>query len=52
MTEITAAISSLMGFAGTMLTTVTSNEILVLFLAVPIIGSAIAIVRKLIHVGR
>lgn len=52
MTEITAAISALMGFAGTMLTTVTSNEILVLFLAVPIIGSAIAIVRKLIHVGR
>ena len=52
MTEITAAITSLMGFAGTMLTTITENAVLTLFLAVPIVGSAIAIIRKLIHVGR
>ncbi len=52
MEAITTAIESLMGFAGTMLTTVTSNAVLTLFLAVPIVGSAIAIIRKLIHVGR
>lgn len=49
MEAITSAITSMMGFAGTMLTTITSNEVLVLFLAVPIIGSAIGIVSRLVH---
>ncbi len=49
MEAITTAVSDLMGFAGTMLTTVTSNAVLTLFLAVPIVGAAIGIVRKLIH---
>lgn len=52
MTAITGAISQLMTFAGNMLTAITENDVLTLFLAVPIVGSAIAIVRRLIHVGR
>lgn len=49
MEAITTAITEMMGFAGTMLTTITGNPVLVLFLAMPITGGAIGIVRKLIH---
>ena len=41
MEAISTAVTDLMGFAGTMLTTITSNAVLTLFLAVPIVGAAI-----------
>ena len=49
MTEITAGVNALMGFAGDMLDTILENGVLTLFLAVPIVGAAIGVVRKLIH---
>lgn len=49
MEALTTGVSDLMGFAATMLTTITSNPVLTIFLAVPIVGAAIGVVRKLIH---
>ena len=49
MEALSTGVTNLMTFAGTMLTTITSNAVLTVFLAVPVVGAAIGVVRKLIH---
>ena len=45
---ITSAVSSLMGIVSTMMTTITSNAILMAFMCAGLIGIAIAVIKKLV----
>ena len=49
MENITAAVESWLTLAGTMLSTITKNDILTFFFAASVIGVAIGILRKLKH---
>lgn len=44
---IGSGVTELMGYVSTMLTTITGNSVLVLFLAGSVLGTAIGIFRKL-----
>lgn len=46
---ITEAVSSIMGVVGTVITTVTNNQILLVFFASGVVGIAIGIVHRLKH---
>ena len=45
---ITSAVSSIMGIVSTMMTTITSNAILMAFMCAALIGIAIAVIKKLV----
>lgn len=46
---ITEAVSSIMGVVSTVITTVTNNQILLVFFASGVVGIAIGIVHRLKH---
>ena len=46
--SITSAVSSNMGIVSTMMTTITSNAILMAFMCAGLIGIAIAVIKKLV----
>lgn len=45
---ITSAVTSIMGIVSTMMTTITSNPILMAFMCAGLIGIAIAVIKKLV----
>lgn len=45
---ITSAVTSIMGIVSTMMTTITSNSILMAFMCAGLIGIAIAVIKKLV----
>lgn len=46
---MTTAISTVVGWAETMLETIIGNETLVVFFAIGVVGSVLGLVRKLVH---
>ena len=46
--SITSSVSSIMGIVSTMMTTITSNPILMAFMCAGLIGIAIAVIKKLV----
>ena len=52
MTEITAAITSVIGLVESMLTAITGNAILVVVLASGFVGLALKILRKLFRTSK
>ena len=45
---LTSAVSSIMGIVTTLMTTITSNAILMAFMCAGLIGVAIAVIKKLV----
>ena len=45
---ITSAVSSIMGVVSTMMTTITSNAILMAFMCAGLIGIAVGVIKKLV----
>ena len=45
---LTSAVSSIMGIVTTIMTTITSNTILMAFMCAGLIGIAIAVIKKLV----
>ena len=45
---LTSAVSSIMGVVTTIMTTITSNTILMAFMCAGLIGIAIAVIKKLV----
>ncbi len=49
MEAVTTGVENVLTIAGTCLTTITTNPLLMLGIAFPLVGAGIAVVRKLIH---